>query len=271
MTTFPSDVKGILDPRGASGRFTLARHAPCPELAVFVEHHWIVRWNIPAGETFRQETLPFPSVHLVFQAGASGLQGVMTRRFTTDLVGRGQVVGTKFKPGGWYGFSSSSQDALTDRLLPLEQVFPGDGATRERAVLSDEDDARQVRLVEAWLLGLSPKRDELAELTGVLVQRVRERRDIVRAEQLGEHAGWSLRTLQRMFRRYVGVGPKWVIQRFRLQEAADRLARGTAGDGAALALELGYFDQAHFAKDFKALVGQSPSSYAARCAAKRAE
>ena len=80
----------------------------------------------------------------------------------------------------------------------------------------------------------------------------------------------SARTLQRLFRRYVGVGPKWVLQRYRLHEAAERIADGYDGDWAALALDLGYFDQAHFIKDFKALVGCSPAEYAAACASVRA-
>ena len=61
--------------------------------------------------------------------------------------------------------------------------------------------------------------------------------------------------------RYVGVSPKWVIKRNRLQDAAEQLAGG-AVSCAQMALELGYFDQAHFIKDFKSIVGKSPAEYA---------
>jgi AraC-like DNA-binding protein len=71
----------------------------------------------------------------------------------------------------------------------------------------------------------------------------------------------SVRSLQQLFSEYVGVSPKWVIRRFRLHEAADRLANGEALDLAALALSLGYFDQSHFSSDFRKLVGQSPARY----------
>ena len=74
----------------------------------------------------------------------------------------------------------------------------------------------------------------------------------------------SERTLQRLFRRHVGVGPKWVLQRARLHDAVDRIDRGGVRDLAALAVELGWFDQAHFTRDFTALVGQSPAAYARR-------
>jgi AraC-like DNA-binding protein len=68
------------------------------------------------------------------------------------------------------------------------------------------------------------------------------------------------RGLQRLFREYVGVSPKWVIQRYRLFEAAERLSAGEVDD-AQLARELGYFDQAHFIRDFKAVVGRSPQAF----------
>ncbi|HJU40524.1 MAG TPA: helix-turn-helix domain-containing protein, partial [Tahibacter sp.] len=68
--------------------------------------------------------------------------------------------------------------------------------------------------------------------------------------------------LQRLFGDYVGASPKWVINRYRLHEAVERLAAGDAVDWADLALELGYFDQAHFNRDFKRLVGRAPGAFA---------
>ena len=85
---------------------------------------------------------------------------------------------------------------------------------------------------------------------------------VVRVDELAARHAMSPRTLQRLFRRYVGVSPKWVLQRYRLHEAAERIAEGRDGDWAATALELGYFDQAHFIRDFKALIGASPAQYA---------
>jgi AraC-like DNA-binding protein len=60
----------------------------------------------------------------------------------------------------------------------------------------------------------------------------------------------------------VGVGPKWVIKRRRLHEAVQRMEAGEPVDWPGLARELGYFDQAHFIHDFKAMVGRTPAEYA---------
>lgn len=85
----------------------------------------------------------------------------------------------------------------------------------------------------------------------------------MRVEDLAERLAVSVRTLQRLFRERVGVTPKWMLGRYRLHEAAERIAGGDVTDWAALALDLGYFDQAHFIRDFGAVVGRTPADYAA--------
>ncbi|MGH7462328.1 MAG: helix-turn-helix domain-containing protein [Longimicrobiales bacterium] len=78
---------------------------------------------------------------------------------------------------------------------------------------------------------------------------------------LAARCGVTRRAVQRLFAKYVGVSPTWVIQRYRLHETAEQLAPGGAVKQSALALSLGYSDQAHFIRDFKAVVGSSPAEY----------
>ena len=92
-------------------------------------------------------------------------------------------------------------------------------------------------------------------------------REITRVADVVSRTGIGERRLQRLFAEYVEASPKWVIRRYRLQEAAERLAAAEDVDLAALALDLGYFDQAHFARDFRAIVGRPPASYARSAAA----
>ena len=90
-------------------------------------------------------------------------------------------------------------------------------------------------------------------------------RTIVRVDQLAELRGVSVRGLQRRFAEYVGVGPKWVIRRYRLREVTDRMAAGSGPvDWARLAAELGFADQAHLARDFADVFGEPLTRYAAR-------
>jgi transcriptional regulator GlxA family with amidase domain len=90
-----------------------------------------------------------------------------------------------------------------------------------------------------------------------------EDRSLVRVDQVAALGAMSVRSLQRLFATFVGVSPKAVLARYRLQDAAAAIDAG-ADDLAALAASLGWFDQAHFSRDFHAVVGVTPSSYLQR-------
>jgi AraC-like DNA-binding protein len=106
-----------------------------------------------------------------------------------------------------------------------------------------------------------PPADEMVGVVGGIIESIGADRTINRVDELAVQVGLSERALQRLFGDYVGVPPKWVIRRFRLHDAASRLANAEELDLTHLAQELGYADQAHFARDFKAIVGRSPSNY----------
>ncbi|WP_329274395.1 helix-turn-helix domain-containing protein [Streptomyces sp. NBC_01451] len=101
--------------------------------------------------------------------------------------------------------------------------------------------------------------DEVA----ALVDTITTDPSLLRVSQLAAHADLSTRQLQRLFAEYVGIGPKWVIRRTRIQEAASRAAT-TPQDWSALATELGYANQGQFIRDFTGAVGISPAQYASR-------
>jgi AraC-like DNA-binding protein len=177
------------------------------------------------------------------------------------------VFAVKFRPGGFFPFLRRPMAELTGRALSLRAAFGRGGPALARQVLALEDLGQQVALVEGFLREGLPAPDANVEVVGTFCRLAMDDRSVTRVEPLAERVGLTVRALQRLFRRYVGVSPKFVIRRYRLHDAAERLSDGRAVDWAALAQELGYFDQAHFSKDFKALVGQSPAEYAARCAA----
>jgi AraC-like DNA-binding protein len=259
---------GILNPGAAPAHFELRRHAPATDLADLVERHWIVRWDLRGREPHLQETLPHPCVNLVVQAGCSAVHGCGTRKFSIVLADAGQVFGVKFRPGGFFPFVQAPVAQFTDRSTPLTTLFGPAAAALEPTVLATRDDREQIELVEEFLREQlrGPVPGEVARVVGI-VQLALERREITSAEALAAQVNLTPRTLQRLFKKYVGVGPKWTIRRYRLHEAAERLADGAPVDWAAMAQDLGYFDQAHFIRDFKAQIGRSPGEYAAECAA----
>jgi AraC-like DNA-binding protein len=260
-------TRGILNPLDGFARFSLERYAPSTDLAPFVERYWVVRWALDEAERFEQQILPNPCVNLAFEPGRSAVHGIGTRRFVAQLEGRGRVVGIKFRPGCFLAFASRPMDTLVDRVVPLAEAFDLDVPELERQVLGAEDDRASIPVVESFLRSQKDSRvDPAFELVARLVELTQHDRSIARAAQLAHHASISVRSLHRLFEKYMGLGPKWVIRRSRVQDAAERVATGAKLDWACLARELGYHDQAHLIHDFKEQVGFTPAVYAARCA-----
>ena len=251
-------------PGEARERFRLARYLPSEELAPVVEHYWVVGWDLRSQKPYVQEVLPHPCVHLTVEGDGSKVYGVMTGKFSYRLTGEGRVLGIRFKPGVFYPIWGSPVSGLTDASVGLREAFGLEGEAFEAAVLAAENDEEMVEIAEAFLRKRLPERDADAELAGRIVASIVADRELTRVEDVAARFSMEKRRLQRLFHRYVGVGPKWVILRGRIHDATDMLADGEAANWAELALELGYFDQAHFVKDFKALIGVAPATYAER-------
>jgi AraC-like DNA-binding protein len=190
--------------------------------------------------------------------------GIRTERDRKTIAGAGRVVGVKFRPGAFQPFYGGSVHHLTNRIVPISAVFGPDGDVLADAVRAEE--RAPFAVMEAFLRARLPEPDPHLDVLADIVRTMLKDPAVARVDELAARHAMSPRTLQRLFRRYVGVSPKWVLQRYRLHEAAERIAEGRDGDWAATALELGYFDQAHFIRDFKALVGASPAQYAGAAA-----
>jgi transcriptional regulator GlxA family with amidase domain len=192
------------------------------------------------------------------------VHGVVTRRFSQELVGSGRVFGVKFHPGGFGAFTGADVGVWTDRVFPLSAAFGESAATLVDEVLGVQTDPDRAEVLDDFLLARAPQRDERYDAVLAIVTEIRDDPTLTTVDLAARRHALSERTLQRLFRRYVGVGPKWVLRRARLHDAVDRIDTGRYHDLASLAVELGWFDQAHFTRDFTALIGQPPAAYAAR-------
>ncbi|MCT1901108.1 helix-turn-helix domain-containing protein [Oceanobacillus sojae] len=260
-----SSTRGILHAAAGKDKFTLSRFEPDTKLKPFVEHYWVVRYDLQEDNPYTQTVLSYPNIHFVFEEDEKGrralLYGVPTTPFVRKLQGAGRVLGVKFKAGGFYPFWQQDVSLLTGATIPASKLFGQDVDAYADTVLDAEDDASMAKQAEIFLLERLPEYNEQAELAGAIVMEIINDRNIIKVEQISEQNNLSIRQLQRLFRKYIGVSPKWVIKRFRLQEVAEKLEQDDTPQWAELAVQLGYFDQAHLIKDFKSVIGQSPGAY----------
>lgn len=254
--------RGLLDLASGQKQFRLVRYHPSAELGLFVEHYWIVEWDLSGQADYQQESLPYPSVHITIERDRYEVVGVVEGRFVKVLQGIGRVFGIKFWPGGFYPFFGVPLSELTNRVVSLSDVFGDAGTVFGKAVAACANDEQSVELAEELLRARRPVRDEKVVVVREIVEKIAADPGITKVDDLALVVDMSKWTLQRLFRRYVGVSAKWVIQRYRLHEAIEEIGCGRPVDWARLALDLGYFDQAHFIKDFKRFAGRTPDEYA---------
>ncbi|USQ82811.1 helix-turn-helix domain-containing protein [Streptomyces phaeoluteigriseus] len=255
------DTRGIVDAAELLARVRFRRREPAPPLRPYLEHYWLIDWDL--DRPYASHVVPHPSVNLVFQQFEdqdpfAEISGIGLGVFTQTLTGRGRVCGVQFRPGGFRPFAPGHPvSEWTGRRVRLPGTDPA-------PVLSPTDENARVAALDAHLLALGPRPAPQADQAMALTDRIRTDRTIRRVADLARTEAVSVRHLQRLFAAYVGVGPKWVILRYRIHEALERAETSTALDWSALAADLGYADQAHLVRDFKATVGVPPTAYASR-------
>ncbi|MEI7026970.1 AraC family transcriptional regulator [Paenibacillus sp. y28] len=262
--TVPTPSMGILQLHEAGEKFHLSRYAPSAQLSPFVKHYWIVSWDLSGEEPHAQDVVPNPCVNLVIEAQRSGIYGAASSKYTKILEGTGHAFGVKFRPGGFYPFLQSPLSRLTDQSLALSDIFgPGAEAEAQQIRSAPSPDA-MIALAEALLQSKLPEPDETVQYINTMIDRIQEDRHITRVEHICQQFSLNIRRLQRLFNQYVGVSPKWVIQLYRLQNAAEALDLDRVHAGPGLSADLGYYDQSHFIRDFKTVIGKTPEEYGRR-------
>jgi AraC-like DNA-binding protein len=265
--TQAAPLRGVVGRAASTSVFDLDRWTPSDAAGRFVEHFWSVSWDLREQGPFDSTVITFPSLHIThewgddsprhgFQLPNTLVHGVVERVFHTTISERGRVVGARFRPGGYAARFDRDAAALTGRVQPVDdELFGGPNH------LDDDVAAASARLDE--LIGAYPgELDPTYVLLTQLVDRIRDDDRLHRVEQVMRHSPWSARTTQRVFRRYVGVPVKWVLCRYRLQQAALEIESHPGVDHADLAVRLGWYDQAHFINNFRTMLGSTPGEYA---------
>lgn len=254
---------------------------PDGPLSAFVDYFWYLesRQEAPSHEL----SLPDGSVDLIIDlqedkvrmASAAGesLQlapvfvcGPHSRPFTICNPLATRVVGIHFKPGGAFPFLGCPLDELHDRLQPMEAMWGSRAGELREELLGATSVDRLFRLLSDRLLRLATRPLERHPAVPYAIGRFDSAADAQadRVRRLVDELGISHRRFIELFRRETGYTPIGYSRIRRFQAALKELS---SPDGAAgrsdLALACGYYDQAHFIKDFRVFSGLSPSGYEA--------
>jgi AraC-like DNA-binding protein len=252
---------GILDLEGFNKYFQLHCYKPSPDLEPFLVHVWTQRWKRPEAAQYQPvEVLSGPNTYLFFTAKTAFIHGIVAHELRYDAHTPGVIAGVKFKPGGFYPFWKRPMVELTGKTPPVEPVFPEANRAFTNKLLAQTDEGI-FDMLETLLRNKHLAPDKNVDLVNEIMAALDNDEALQTVGAMAQAFGKSERSLQLLFQIYVGVGLKWVITRKRLlatvRQVHDR-GRPTWVEAAA---ELGYSSQSHFARDFKRIIGLSPSQY----------
>jgi AraC-like DNA-binding protein len=256
----PYEPRGRLDPAGFE-RHVQFRMDPAPaDLAPFIVHFWVIRWDSALGHYDSDEVMHRPYVDVFLSAQESGIQGTFRGKRTYSAAGSGRIIGIRFRPGAFHAFWRGEMADLQDKVVALNRVFPwadGPGISRILAMGDDAAIAELQSLIRANL----PGPDENIALINEIIGEVETDEDLTTVAAVASAYGKSERWLQQVFRDYLGIGLKWLLQRKRLLAAAEQIRDADEPDWAGIAYDLGYASQQHFITDFKTVLGSTPVQY----------
>lgn len=214
------------------------------------------------------ERLPDGRTVLVFRTidggrkGDVSVAGPRTRALFKNATGLVRAVILQFKPGWSAPLLGVTASALTDRIVPLEDLWGRSGGDLCLQLLEARSPSEMLdRLSRAIALSTHPEFEPASARLARRAVHLLERGE-VRVESVAQQLGVTARHLRRAFTESVGIGPKDFARAVRLQRAVGMTA--TSKDWGRIAADAGYYDQAHLIADFRELVGLTPGAFLKR-------
>lgn len=246
-------------------------HRPSPPLAEFIEWFWYCE-DVPTHD--RARILPSGTVELVvnLRDDEVRLEGPVRRRLSGAVVSgaygeflvidpmqHASMIGVHFRPGGAAPFLGTAPGDLTDAHADLETLWGRSAIELRERLRAANTPAERFAVLEQMLvarLTRAPGRHRAVPIALVAFEQPE-----VRVRDVAARVGLSQRRFIQVFAAEVGLTPKLYGRIRRFQRARSVVRLGASPDWARIAVECGYFDQAHLIRDFRAFTGFSPVEF----------
>jgi AraC-like DNA-binding protein len=219
--------------------------------------HPVIRREVPGGRIVLVISFG-PPLEVDGRSYGSFVAGLHDAAAITEHSGVSHGVQAYLTPLGAERLFRMPMGELANRGADLADLLPDGGELAERLFEAPGWSARLALLDDyiARRVEDAPRPPRELEWSW---QRLLASDGAVPVESLAREVGWSRRHLAARFREHVGLPPKALARILRFERAAERLRRGA--DLTDAALDSGYYDQAHFNRDFKAFAGVTPTEY----------
>ena len=249
---------------------------PHPLLAPYVACYWILRTQ--SGQPPRRELiLPDGYAELIFNFGAGYSWHDQERQIqqeitTVHLVGERDAtiwvdlgeaihqVGVKFKPIGLFMLLKQPLSELSNQIVSPDALCDRSFHTMYEQVIAIPDDTEKIQFLNHFFIQRLLVADSVDPLIEAAIQHILRHQGNVRIDDLKDSLDIHYKTLERKFKTYVGLSPKTFARIVRFKQTYKHFHRHARQDPAFF-LDLGYYDQNHFIKDFKYFLHTTPAAY----------
>ncbi len=234
-----------------------------PPLSHFVDLLWLSEGYVQPHSAER--LLPTGSMDLVVSlnecSGADSLSGARSRFAILDTSRALSLIGVRFKPGGGFPFFGLPAGELQNSSVSLLELWKGEAERLREQLLQAQTPATRFDILERVLLQRLTAGQSCSPAVRYAIARFKDPTQRTSVAEVVERVGFSQRHFIATFRDEVGLTPKVFSRITRFRHAIDNLQAAEQVDWSTLALDCGYFDQAHFIHDFRDFAGVSPAAY----------
>lgn len=238
-------------------------YAPHPALSNWVQCYWAVKCPQPIGSVLTENLYPDGGTTLVFDFSASSKPHVSFNAFfhinRIQFSGQVDKLGVRFHPGGAFQLMGLEMPLVMDRECLVED-FELQGFEMLQEQL--EDTAKtldRINLINNWFLRKAIKIHSRQDYIQSMLRLMKQPQ--LSVAEVMSHIPMSRRQLERKFQLEVGVAPARVKQLQRVKQARLMISRNPEISLVQVALETGFYDQAHFIRQFQKITGQTPGQY----------
>ena len=237
---------------------------PHPTLRPYVYCYWTISSTNNLDTPFWYRIVPDGCVDLFINCEVwEGAYMVATMRspFVVPLTHQVQYFGVRFMPGQISTFFPVPICELVDRLVALQDLFGTQMSQVEEKLFLAGSTAQRVAFIQSLLLKQVEEREKSIDprVLAAIAQIYRSKGQTLIEKQLAEDELISPRHLRRLFQYYLAISPKLFSRVIRFQNLLRSMLTTPKQDWTTLALNYGYYDQAHFIHEFRALYGEVPT------------
>jgi len=254
--------------------------APAPPLSRFVELLWY--YEEPPKPHAKERLMPDGCVSLIINVaedqtrlydaedtgkmktlGGCSAAGPNTKCFAIDTDEQTCVIGASFRAGGAVPFLKLPSDELHNQHLNLGDLWGRLAIDLRERTLAAKTPREKLHMVELALLERAAGMFDGQPVVEYAVANFLAQPATARIAHVADKTGFSTRRFIELFKQHVGMTPKLFCRVRRFQNVLCQITSGKPVNWTGVALDGGYFDQAHFIHDFRAFSGINPSRYLA--------